>query len=70
MDNMLAILKLMRHGVSFEVLLKIIKSSRKNQKCHPRFQIKMNFFMGSPPDVKSILPQFFVGVSPEKNNEF
>jgi hypothetical protein len=35
----------------------------------------MNFFMGIPPDVKRLFPEFFawpVGqvVSPEKNNEF
>jgi hypothetical protein len=39
----------------FKVLIIIIgeiflKSSRKSQKCHPRFQIWINF-MGNPPDV-------------------
>jgi hypothetical protein len=29
---------------------KFLKSSRKSQKCHPRFQIWINFFMGNAPD--------------------
>jgi hypothetical protein len=51
-----------------------LKSSRKSQKCHPKFQIWMNFLMGNSPDVKSFFFHNFtpVGlvVSPEKNNEF
>jgi hypothetical protein len=45
----------------------------KTQPCHPRFQIWMNFFMGNPPDVKSLFPEFFAcGTSSFawKNNEF
>jgi hypothetical protein len=36
-----------------------LKTSRKSRKCHSRFQIWMNFFMGNPPDVKSLFPEFY-----------
>jgi hypothetical protein len=49
---LISILKIVPMGEIF------LKSSRKSQKCHPRFQIWMNF-----------TPVGLVG-SPEKNNEF
>jgi hypothetical protein len=47
-----------------------VESSRKSKKSHPRFQIRMNYFMGNPPDVKSLFPEFFCcgTISPEKNS--
>jgi hypothetical protein len=35
-----------------------LKSSRKRRKCHSRFQIWI-IFMGNPPDVKSLFPEFY-----------